>query len=51
MAKGMSRGERLDGTPDAVKVACPVWRMGKNGDNFKVLPNSSSNDVEYRPGV
>jgi hypothetical protein len=28
----------IDGTPDAVKVACPVWDRGKDGDNFKVLP-------------
>ncbi len=28
----------IDGTPDAVKVACPVWDRGKGGDNFKVLP-------------
>ena len=27
-----------DGTPDAVKIACPVWNGGKDGDNFKVLP-------------
>ena len=27
-----------DGTPDAVKVACPVWSGGKSGDNFKGLP-------------
>ena len=27
-----------DGTPDAVKVACPVWSGGKGGDNFKALP-------------
>ena len=28
----------IDGAPDAVKVACPVWSGGKDGDNFKVLP-------------
>ena len=28
----------IDGTPDAVKVACPVWDRGKDEDNFKVLP-------------
>ena len=28
----------IDGTPDAVKVACPVWSGGKSGDNFKGLP-------------
>ena len=27
-----------DGTPDAVKVARPVWSGGKPGDNFKGLP-------------
>ena len=27
-----------DGTPDAVKAACPVWSGGKSGDNFKGLP-------------
>ncbi len=27
-----------DGTPDAVKVACPVWSGGKGGDSFKALP-------------
>jgi hypothetical protein len=27
-----------DGTPDAVKVARPVWSGGKSGDNFKGLP-------------
>ena len=26
-----------DGTPDAVKVARPVWSGGKSGDNFKGL--------------
>ena len=28
----------IDGTPDAVKVACPVWNGGKPGDDFKGLP-------------
>ena len=28
----------IDGTPDAVKVACPVWTGGKDRDNIKVLP-------------
>ena len=28
----------VDGTPDAVKVACPVWSGGKDKDNIKVLP-------------
>ena len=27
-----------DGTPDAVKVACPVWSGGKSSDYFKGLP-------------
>ena len=27
-----------DGTPDAVKVACPVWSGGKGGDTIKALP-------------
>ena len=27
-----------DGTPDAVKIACPVWNGGKGGDKFKTLP-------------
>ena len=27
-----------DGTPDAVKIACPVWNGGKGGDNLKTLP-------------
>lgn len=27
-----------DGTPDAVKVACPVWSGGKSSDNLKGLP-------------
>lgn len=27
-----------DGTPDAVKVACPVWSGGKSGDNLKGSP-------------
>ena len=28
----------IDGTPDAGKVACPVWSGGKSGDDFKGLP-------------
>ena len=28
----------IDGTPDAVKVARPVWRGGKSGDHIKGLP-------------
>lgn len=35
----------IDGTPDAVKVACPVWDRGKGGDNFKVLPIVISGDT------
>ncbi|MGO4543094.1 hypothetical protein [Paenibacillus sp. 2TAB19] len=27
-----------DGTPDAGKLARPVWRRGKAGDYFKRLP-------------
>ena len=27
-----------DGTPDAVKVACPVWSGGKLRDYIKELP-------------
>ena len=27
-----------DGTPDAVKVARPVWDRGKGGDYIKTLP-------------
>ena len=27
-----------DGTPDAVKVACPVWSGGKGRDYIKALP-------------
>ena len=32
------RMKTTDGTPDAVKIACPVWNGGKGGDNFKTLP-------------
>lgn len=35
----------IDGAPDAVKVACPVWSGGKDGDNFKVLPITISGRV------
>lgn len=28
----------FDGTPGAMKVACPVWSGGKGGDNLKALP-------------
>ena len=34
-----------DGTPDAVKVACPVWSGGKSGDNFKGLPITISRET------
>ena len=34
----------IDGTPDAVKVACPVWSGGKSGDYFKGLPITISRD-------
>ena len=33
-----------DGTPDAVKVARPVWSGGKSGDNFKGLPITILNE-------
>lgn len=29
---------KFDGTPDALKGACPVWTGGKAGDYFKGLP-------------
>ena len=34
-----------DGTPDAVKVACPVWSGGKSGDYFKGLPITIGRDA------
>ena len=34
-----------DGTPDAVKVACPVLSGGKSGDNLKGLPITISRDA------
>ncbi len=34
-----------DGTPDAVKIACPVWNGGKGGDNFKTLPIIISREI------
>ena len=50
----------IDGTPDAVKVARPVWSGGKSGDNFKGLPIAIRCQVSgyetayggrrYRPG-
>ena len=33
-----------DGTPDAVKVARPVWSGGKGGDNIKALPITISGE-------
>ena len=33
-----SSRENLDGTPDVLKGACPVWLRGKVGDDFKYLP-------------
>ena len=36
-----------DGTPDAVKVACPVWSGGKGGDNFKALPITISGESVF----
>ena len=35
----------IDGTPDAVKVARPVWSGGKSGDNFKGLPITISREI------
>ncbi len=32
----------IDGTPDAVKVACPVLVGGKAGDYIKGLPIETS---------
>ena len=37
----------IDGAPDAVKVACPVWSGGKDGDNFKVLPITIVRDCTF----
>ena len=34
-----------DGTPDEVKVSCPVWSGGKGGDNFKALPITISREA------
>ena len=36
-----------DGTPDAVKVARPVWSGGKSGDNFKGLPITIGRTLLY----
>ena len=35
----------IDGTPDEVKVSCPVWRGGKSGDNLKGLPITIGHDL------
>ena len=35
----------IDGTPDEVKVSCPVWRGGKSGDNLKGLPITIGYDL------
>ena len=32
----------IDGTPDAMKVACPVLAGGKAGDSIKGLPIGTS---------
>ena len=40
-----------DGTPDAVKVACPVWSGGKGGDNLKALPITISRKNVLREPV
>lgn len=37
-----------DGTPDAVKVARPVWSGGKSGDNFKGLPITIPDIIKNR---
>ena len=37
----------IDGTPDAVKVACPVWSGGKSGDYFKGLPITIGETLLY----
>ena len=34
-----------DGTPDGVKVACPVWSGGKSDDNLKGLPITISRNL------
>ena len=41
----------IDGTPDEVKVSCPVWRGGKSGDNLKGLPITIGQPLRrLRPG-
>ena len=37
----------IDGTPDEVKVSCPVWRGGKSGDNVKGLPITIGYDFRW----
>ena len=37
----------IDGTPDEVKVSCPVWRGGKSGDDFKGLPITIGYDFRW----
>ena len=37
----------IDGTPDAVKVACSVLAGGKAGDNFKGLPIRTAEKLYY----
>ena len=39
-----------DGTPDAVKVACPVLAGGKAGDNIKGLPIGTFPVHPFRKG-
>ena len=39
-----------DGTPDVVKVACPVWSGGKSGDSIKGLPITISG-IPVLPGI
>lgn len=34
-----------DGTPDAVKAACPVWSGGKSSEDFKGLPITISREI------
>ena len=31
----MRKSNAIDGTPDEVKVSCPVWRGGKSGESSK----------------
>lgn len=41
----MRKSNEIDGTPDEVKVSCPVWREGKSGDYFKGLPITIGYDL------